>query len=765
MRATGYPDEIRIGPWRLLPALNLLQGDGKEVRLEPRHVDLLVFLAERRGEVVGTDDILAGVWGGQIVGDHSIYQTIAKLRRALGDEAVNSTFIETVSKRGYRLIAEVAYPAGEPPRSSETPFDDEVRALRAPSRRFSRDRRVWAGAFVLVLALALGAARLLPSKPTASPFEGVRRVVVLPFASLSQVESDRLVAEGFSIELGNALGGSDGLQVLGPVTAKLISEPKLDPAEIGRRLRADVIASGSVRRSGDRLRISAALTDTATGYQIWSRIFERPDGDAFPIQTGIAEEIASALHRTLAAGNAPGADRTGARSSQAYERYLLGQYYRSIRTQTSLARAADFFRQTLEIDPDFADAKRDLATALLLLSFYGDLPLSQALRESEPLLADCLRNRSNDPELLGAIGLSHYLRGSYGLAEDYLSRAVAGGPSYVEGWMWLGLAQRQQGRLLDALRSFSQARSLEPLMAMAAINDANALSWTGDHKAAMNVLGDLIPTVGDHPLLFVVSSNIALETGDLVTAHKWARRGLAVDPDGAVARANMAMVLVYLDRNEAAEALLAGTGPKASSNRAAQIYLDRLALASPSLGENVGEQARESQYLDEPDVPELDWRLDNARKGIRSYFSGDYAAASERLAKSLDGRAYPIKRTDYDLFLCTSLADSYLRQGKGSESASWLARCDRDLTDANKHGWKTLALAYVQARAAMLHQDPAGALDRLAALARLGFGNRQLLEMDPVFAAIRGDARFRAIGAKIAASVERAWTEISSTGH
>jgi thioredoxin-like negative regulator of GroEL len=256
-----------------------------------------------------------------------------------------------------------------------------------------------------------------------------------------------------------------------------------------------------------------------------------------------------------------------------------------------------------------------------------------------------------------------------------------------------------------------------------------------------------------------------LETGDLVSAHKWARRGLAIDPDGPLARANMAMVLAYLNRNGDAAALLAGTRSNASTNRAAQIYLDRLTLASPSLGQNGNQPAPESQYLDEPEVPELEWRLDNARKGIRSYLSGDDGTASEQLAKSLDGRAYPIKRTDYDLFLCTSLADSYGRQGKGSESTGWLARCDRNLTDAIKHGWKTLALAYVEARVSMLHQDRTAALDRLAALVELGFGNRQLLEVDPVFAAIRGDARFREIGARIAARVERAWTEISSASH
>lgn len=102
------PDEgLRIGAWRLLPSLNLLRRGGEEVRLEPRHVDLLVYLARRPGEVVSAEQILDDVWRGQVVGDNSVYQAMARLRRALGDDAQNPTYIETVPKRGYRLIAAI----------------------------------------------------------------------------------------------------------------------------------------------------------------------------------------------------------------------------------------------------------------------------------------------------------------------------------------------------------------------------------------------------------------------------------------------------------------------------------------------------------------------------------------------------------------------------------------------------------------------------------------------------------------------------------
>ena len=105
--------EVRVGDWILVAELNLLRRAGQEVRLEPRHADLLAFMSTRGGEVVSTEDIIQNVWHGQVVTDHSVYQAIAKLRKAFADSASQPRYIETVPKRGYRLIAEVSEIAAE----------------------------------------------------------------------------------------------------------------------------------------------------------------------------------------------------------------------------------------------------------------------------------------------------------------------------------------------------------------------------------------------------------------------------------------------------------------------------------------------------------------------------------------------------------------------------------------------------------------------------------------------------------------------------
>ncbi len=625
--------------------------------------------------------------------------------------------------------------------------------------------RRWRALLVVALLVTLlgGLWRWLDA-PTPDPAT-YRTLVVLPFASLSRDASDGYIAGGFAIELANALGRSNDLRVVGPVSSKLVSEARMELAEVGRRLAANAVVSGSVRQAAGHLRIAATLTDAATGYQLWTHIFDRQDGDILAIQRSIADEIAEALHRTLAVDGKTPAVEAEPESPRAYDLFLLGRYYRAARSSDSLGRALGYFHQAQEVDPGFTAARREMATSYLLLSFYGDLPLAKALKESEPLLAACLRERPDDAEVMGAIGLSHYLRGAHGLAEDYLTRAVATQPNYAEGWMWLGLARLQQGRLPDATTAFARARGLEPLMVTAVGNHANALAWAGDTASARGLLLDLAATVVDQPQLLRVLSGIALESGDLVEAHAWATKALAIDPKDALSKVNLAMVLGFLGQAEAAATLVAEAWTNPQPGRAVQRYLDRLGIAAPSLLPADPDEAYLARLRAEPDLPEIDWRLANARSGLARYVAGENAIARDRLRQALDGRAYPIERTDYDLFLCSTLADASQRAGDTAESARWLGRCESDLAEAKRQGWKTLPLEYAEARLLMLRQAPTAALERLDALIARGFRNLKLLQTDPVFEGLREDPAFRALTARIETLVQQAWAEVQATGH
>jgi DNA-binding winged helix-turn-helix (wHTH) protein/TolB-like protein len=759
MPSGDHRNALRIGHWELIPDLNLLRREGLETRLEPRHVDLLVFLAGRAGEVVSADEILSGVWSGLVVGDHSVYQAIAKLRKALGDDASQATYIETVPKRGYRLIAEVSLPdrPGEPaPPGVEPPG-----AVRAPQPWRGMPLR-WAALALLLAALGVAALWLSPEDAPSEAGDALPSLAVLPFTSLSEQTSDRFIAEGFAIELAGLLGETHDLRVLGPISAKLAAQTDLDLAEIGRRLDADLIVSGSLRRSAELLRISATVTDARTGYQRWSRIIERPDGDIFHIQREIAAEIAEALRATLDAAQ-PEPRLTASPSTRAaYDDFLLGQYHRRIRSPSSLRRALDLFRRALTLNPRLAGAKRDLASTYLLLSFYGDMPLREALAQAEPLLRECLIETPDDGELLAVIGLSHHLNGSHGLAEDYLRRAVSRVPNQAEAWMWLGLAERQQGRLRDAIVAFRHAHDLEPLMVTANANLANALTWSGQPVAGEALLKKLVRTLKDHPQPYRTLSSIALESGDLAGAHQWARTALALDPSDPVSRVGMALTLAYLGQDAQALALVADIRTTAEHGRLVQSYLDRMTLILPGLPPPDLGGLYEARLTDSPGVQEIEWRLANARIGLASAFSGNLSDARERLGKSLAGRVDPIERTDYDLFLCTSLVDVLRRLAEGKEAERWLARCRGDSEEAVRRGWDSLALAYVRARLVLLEGSREQALTALDAAVAKGLRNATLLRLDPVFEPLRDQQKFAAVLSRIDTAVQQQWRAVTA---
>ena len=743
------PDEgLRIGAWRLLPSLNLLRRGGEEVRLEPRHVDLLVYLARRPGEVVSAEQILDDVWRGQVVGDNSVYQAMARLRRALGDDAQNPTYIETVTKRGYRLIAAIHQMPGS---DAEATPQHGPNAVSPP--------RWWpllvAGAIALLAALAWWHWR--PTDPPAAP----RTALVLPFAALTDEATDHNIAEGFSIELADALGRAPDLRVVGPVSAGLAAESTAsDLPNVGRRLDADLVIAGSIRRSGDALRVAARIVDARDGRQLWSRIDDFAESDIFTAQQALGGRMAAFLAGRDTEDTADNRDTDAGHDVQAYDFFLLGRYHRARRSPLSLERAAEFFHQALQREPGFTAARIELATTQLLLSFYGRLPLDQAVAIAAPLLDGVLAKAGSAPEALAAVGLSHYLKGEYGVAEDYLIRATTQFPNRAEPWMWLGLARRQQGKLLDGLEALKKAHELEPLFATAAINYANALAWSGKAAAAQAVLEPLAEA-GD-PHLKRTQADIAIESGDLIAAYRYAQQAVALDPESELARAGLAMVLAYLGQEESAMRLVGELSDGNTPSRATQRYLDRLGATATGLFGTPALTSPDPQPPAQANVPEISWRLAQARIGLSAYLDGDFAIAQPHLRKALEGRIYPIERTDYDLFLCTTLVDVLRRTGAADESARWLDRCTGEMSASIRRGWRTLATGYVKARLAMLHGTPTRALERLASLVNRGYRNRNLLMRDPLFEPLRCKVGFRNSAQQIEDKVEQAWAEVST---
>lgn len=743
--------------------MNTLRRGDEQVRVEPRHMDLLVYLARRAGDVVSADEILEHVWPGVVVGDHSVYQGIARLRKALGDGSQRPRYIETVAKRGYRLLGEVVRPETTAGRSGrEGPLSagamEEGTDRGSPGTSQSAANSAagrWWGLALLLLSLALAAGFAWFTAESGSGRRIYRTVAVLPFGNLGQDAENAFFAEELSEELIDALGHLEHLRVIGRTSSFSAGLREKGTTEIGRVLGAEALVEGRVRRSADRLRVFVQVIDGETGYQVWSETYQRRLADVFEIREEIARDVAEALRGKIDRFELSRLAKAAPASIEAYDYYLLGQYYRGTRSVSGLRRALAMYGEAKRVDPNYAPAYLGIGTSNLLLSYYGDLTLSRAVALARPVLERALRLDPTDEETPGAIGLGHYLMGEYRLAEQHLDQAVAMNPNYAEGWMWCGLAVEKQGRLREALENYRKAVSLEPLMVPVLVNHANALNRLGMRDQASDRLERLTESIRDAPELYRALASLARDRGDLAQAYHWSKTALDLAAGEASSAAGMALTLAISGQSSPAlewadRALEGGFPGQGASEMLELVYLHS------GEAERLDELAKERRTLFvKEDVPEIDWRRMSARSGMAKVMLGDYRQAIEALEDALEGESYAIVSTDFDLLYCTSLAFAYGREGDRDHAEKWTVRCRAAWGDAADQGWNSHWMGYARARLAILQNDFDGVVQQLERIVANGFRGFGLIANDPLFQSIEPRHRIR----KLLASLEDSATE------
>jgi transcriptional activator of cad operon len=263
-----------------------MSRNGETVRVEARMLRLLLCLAERAGEVVSLDDLLNQVWSGVVVTPDSVYQAVASLRRLLGDDPKQPTYIATVPRLGYRMVATV------------TPWVNEE-PIVVPGRSM---RGAWRSGIVALCAVLAGAllfngfnSERNAHPPTVRSVPG-RSVAVLPFLDLTtQAMSEEYFADGMTEELIDRLSKVPDLRVPSPTSSFYFKGKRATVADIAKSLGVAYVLDGSVRQSDTTLRVAARLVRAADGYVAWSETYDRPIGDKLWIQDDIASEVTKAL--------------------------------------------------------------------------------------------------------------------------------------------------------------------------------------------------------------------------------------------------------------------------------------------------------------------------------------------------------------------------------------------------------------------------------------------------------------------------------------
>ncbi|MDJ0917445.1 MAG: winged helix-turn-helix domain-containing protein [Woeseiaceae bacterium] len=439
----------RIGDFTLEVDSNALFSADTTHQLEPLQAELLAYLARRAGEVVSLDDLLNDLWKGRYVTESSIYRQISHLRRLLGDDANEPAYIQTVRKRGYRLIADVSVPA-EPP---QTAVESAEGSAPQPPRRAAL-------ALGLVVIAALIAA--MWPRPDEKPAEGDAAqpvIAVLPFESLSP-STPEFVADGLARSLTDRLAAIDGLRVIAyPSVRAVASEP---PTSLAEQLGANLLVSGNVLSDDteETLRVTSALLDPASGEQLWTQDTQLAADDLFGLHDEVARNIAVYLDIEVSQA---AARRSRALPAEVYSalveaRATLESGYQD----DTLREAVRLFTLVLDQSPGLVEALSGRAVAHLRIyhNYYDRSTERLSLAQEDVRLA--LEADGESAEALFARGYYESIAGTPSKATPYLRRAVQKRPGSAGFLMALGRNESRIGELSSSLRHLREAASLDP---------------------------------------------------------------------------------------------------------------------------------------------------------------------------------------------------------------------------------------------------------------------------------------------------------------
>jgi len=318
-------------------------------------------------------------------------------------------------------------------------------------------------------------------------------IAVLPFESMSVDPEDEFFATGLSEEIINALAHLEGLDVAARTSSFSFKGKQRDVREIGEQLGVGTVLEGSVRRAGNRLRITAQLVKTADGYHLWSERYDREMDDIFAIQDEITEAIVKVLEVHLVRGQSGEIARPHTTNPEAYELCLKGRHFWAQRTPQSMHKAIEYFERAIEVDPKYAVAYAGLADGYIILGAYQVIPPPHAASKARPCIEKAI---ALDPTLAEP----HFSKGFMQLwfsddwqqGESDFRRALELDPRAATTHVYFALLLAMAGQSAESIDHISEAQRLDPLAPFIHAIGALAYRTLGDYDTAIGSLRDAL---------------------------------------------------------------------------------------------------------------------------------------------------------------------------------------------------------------------------------------------------------------------------------
>jgi adenylate cyclase len=310
--------------FRIDPRARLLLRRGEPVPLTPRVFDTLLYLVQNHGKVLQKEELMTKIWPDAVVEENNLNQNVSTLRRVFGESRGENRYIVTVPGHGYRFAAHVVENNTEGPST-----------------------------------------------------QSQQTIAVLPFVNISADPENAYFCEGLAEELLNALARLEGIKVAARTSAFVIGDKNKSVNEIAAALGVKSILEGSVRRSGNRLRITAQLVNAADGYQLWSERYDREMRDIFDVQDEITLAVIDALKVQLLGKDKAALLKRYTDNTEAYQLYLKGRYFWFKSTPQEFRKSRDYFQRAVDADPDYTLGYFGLASFYGFASSWGMMPPDQ----------------------------------------------------------------------------------------------------------------------------------------------------------------------------------------------------------------------------------------------------------------------------------------------------------------------------------------------------------------------------------------------------
>jgi len=425
-------DEFQVDPAR-----RLLLRSGKPLALTPRVFDTLLYFVEHCGRVIPKEELMKAIWPDAFVEENNLNQSVSAIRRALGERKGENRYLVTVPGHGYRFVS-------------------SVRKILSNEEMSSTDQVV------------------------------AKSIAVLPFKPLLEKERDEALELGMADSLIIRLSSSSSDMIVRPLSSvRRYGGLEQDPLSAGRELRVESVLDGSLQRAGDRIRLSARLTNVADGRSLWVGTFDENFTDVFSLQDAISERVAGALQLHLSSDARRELMKRHTESTQAYELYLQGRYHWSRLVPNEVRKSIEFYEQAIAVDPNYALAYTGIAVAYLSLSISSDVKPADTFPKAKAAVLKALDLDESLSDAHAYLGFVHFwFDWNWAAAESEAKRGIALNANSSESHRAYGILLSQLGRHAEAIIEGERARELDPLALITRTNEALFFYYSGQFAEA-----------------------------------------------------------------------------------------------------------------------------------------------------------------------------------------------------------------------------------------------------------------------------------------